>query len=83
MLNTDQATQVVRANLPEGKIQAIVRWNGLYLFQIFGDDPDEGEWDPFYSVDMNTGQFNDFSILTDGPTAELNALFVKAKGGAA
>lgn len=79
MLNGEQATQVVRLAIPNGRIQAMIKWNGLYLFQVFDDDPEEGEWDPFYSVDANTGDFSDFSILKDGPTAELTALFAQAK----
>ena len=31
--------------------------------------------DPFYSVNINTGEFRDFSILTDGDIGEITNLF--------
>lgn len=37
-----------------------------YIFVIFTDDPDEGIFDPFYSVDKETGEFSDYSIFEDG-----------------
>lgn len=32
--------------------------------------------DPFYSVDIQTGEFRDFSIITDGDISEINNLFL-------
>lgn len=74
MLNIQDAILVINKNIPNGKIQKSVVYHGLYLFQVFTDDPFEGELDPFYTVDMKTGEFRDFSILTDGDQEELAML---------
>lgn len=50
-------------------ISLIVRLNGFfpykgqYIISAPTSDPLEGEMDPFYSVDMETGRFRDFPIL--------------------
>lgn len=80
MIDIDEATKIVQKAIPDGKIQASVVYNDLYLFQVFNTDPFEEEMDPFFSVHRETGEFRDFSIITDGKTAEVVALFKKAKG---
>lgn len=79
MLNVNQAKTIVKNNIPNGKIQTVVVYGDLYIFQVFTDDELEGQMDPFYSVDVNTGEFRDFSILTDGDIYELTELFAQAK----
>lgn len=79
-LSIEQATKVVKQEIPDGKIQAVIRHNGLYLFQIFRDDLlFEEELDPFYSVNVETGELKDFSIITDGNASEIIKLFKIAK----
>ncbi len=80
MLSSKAATKIVLDNLPNGKIQANVVYEDLYIFQVFTDLPGEEEFDPFYSVDRKTGEFSDFSIITDGDTDEILSLFREAKG---
>jgi hypothetical protein len=77
-LNLDDATQIVNREFPDGKIQKSIDYEGKFIFQIFTDDPLEGELDPFYSVDQNTGEFSDFSIMTDGDPVKIGDLFLKA-----
>ena len=79
MLSTKQAVQIAKKNYPSGKIEKIVEYNKVYLLMIFGGDPEEEEMDPFFSVDKETGEFQEFSILTDGDTGEIVSLFVKAE----
>jgi hypothetical protein len=79
MLDVKEATKVVNDSLPGWKIDAIVDYNNLYLFRVFSDRPFEEEMDPFFSVDKETGEFSDFSIITDGNTSEILSLFQKAK----
>lgn len=79
MLNVNEATEIVRKALPNGKIQKTVVYTDLYLFQVFRDTPGEEEIDPFYSVNQKTGEFNEFSILTDGDITQVLDLFVNAK----
>ncbi len=80
MLPSKVATKIVQDNLPDGKIQAHIVYEQLYIFQVFTGDPDEAEFDPFYSVDAMTGEFGGFSIITDGDTDEILSLFKLAKG---
>lgn len=77
MLTKNAATKIAQNACPGGKIQRVVEYRDLYLFQIFSDSSAEGQMDPFYSVDKFTGEFRDFSILTDGDIEEITDLFVK------
>lgn len=75
MLSTQEATNIITQNLPNGRIQGVVSYKNLYLFQVFTDRPFEEEMDPFYSVDKDTGEFSDFSIITDGDIDVITSLF--------
>lgn len=75
MLKLNQAIDIIKKNIPDGKIQLAIEYNGLYVFQVFTDDEFEGQMDPFYSVNKETGEFSDFSIITDGDISELMDLF--------
>lgn len=79
MLQVKAAEEIVQKAIPQGKIQAVVVYGDLYLFQVFTDDPFEGDADPFYSVNRLTGEFRDFSIITDGDISEIVRLFTIAK----
>lgn len=79
MLDQSTAQKRLKKALPNGKVQAVVTYKDLYLFQVFDDDPDEGEYDPFYSVNRQTGEVREFSILTDGDISEITTLFLEAK----
>lgn len=79
MPNVQEATAIVHKNYPEGKIQKFIVYKDLFLFQVFSDDPFEGQWDPYYSVNQKTGEFRDFSIITDGDIVEITNLFAEAK----
>ena len=80
MLSVDEATAIVKKNLPDSQIQATVVYRDLYLVQAFRTTPGEEIMDPFYSVHRTTGEFKEFSILTDGNIAEISELFLRAKG---
>lgn len=79
MIKPDEATKIIKKNLPNGKIQKSVVYKDLYLFQVFRDAPGEEQVDPFYSVNQKTGEFKEFSIITDGNISEVNDLFEKEK----
>ena len=74
MLTSDQAAVIINKQIPNGKIQGFVDYKGLYIFKVFTDDPFEGTFDPFYSVDQNTGEFKEFSVL-NGDGSNVIALF--------
>lgn len=78
MLNLNQAKAIVKRNFPDGKIQKVVGYKELYIFQIFSDDPLEGKMDPYYSVHMMTGLFSEFSVITDEGAKEILSLFQEA-----
>lgn len=79
MLSVKQAVNTVKKNLPDGNIDSMIAYNGLYVFKVFDDDELEGQMDPFYSVNVKTGEFRDFSILTDGNISEIVKLFNESK----
>ena len=47
---------------------------------VFFSDPDEGIFDPFYSVDKTTGEVAKFSVFTDGDFDDIQDLFMIAQG---
>ena len=74
-VSLQKAINIVKKNIPNGKIDASIRYRDLYLFKVFINNGFEKEMDPFYSVNINTGEFRDFSILTDGDIGEITNLF--------
>ena len=74
-VSLQKAINIIKKNIPNGKIDASIRYRDLYLFKVFIDNGFEKEMDPFYSVNINTGEFRDFSILTDGDIGEITNLF--------
>lgn len=84
MLSKQQAIAIVKQRLPTGKLGPSVEYEDVYLFQVELPNPGEEEMDPFYSVNKNTGEFQEFSVLTDGDIEEITDLFLnvdKREGG--
>lgn len=68
MITSIQAEQIIKKNLPSGRIQAgPVPYQGKWLFSVYVDDTLEEDLDPFYSVDR-FGNFSGFSITADPET---------------
>lgn len=63
MISVEKAKQIVRDNLPYCKIEQVFPYKGQYIILASTSDSLEGNMDPFYSVDMETGKFKDFPIL--------------------
>ena len=55
-VSLQKAINIVKKNIPNGKIDASIRYRDLYLFKVFIDNGFEKEMDPFYSVNINTGE---------------------------
>jgi hypothetical protein len=79
MLSELEASGLIKSTFPNSRIEKPIFYRGLFVFQVFGDDPLEGDQDPFYSVDQKTGELRDFSILTDGDPKEIEAEFLKVQ----
>jgi hypothetical protein len=79
MLNIDEAIKIINKNLPDEKINSYIEYKNLYLFQVFSKRELEEDLDPFYSVNRETGEFRDFSVLTDGDISEISALFLQVR----
>lgn len=78
MLSEREAIGKLKMLMPDRTPLKIITWNDLYLIQAPSSDPIEGEWDPYFSVDMNTGETRDYSIYQDGKAREIASLFEKA-----
>ena len=65
MITKDEALSIVRQNLNGWSIQKFALHNGKFVFMVFSDDPDEGQFDPFYSVDASTGEFSGYPLMLD------------------
>lgn len=56
----------MRYMAPGSKFVKSATYGNLFIFQINGPDPLEGNLDPFFSVDKTSGKFSDFSIVEGG-----------------
>ena len=79
MLSDKEALLIIEKNLPKSIVKKYIEYKNLFVFQVFIDDPNEGGFDPYYSVNKDTKEFRDFSIITDGDITELMSLFEKSK----
>lgn len=75
--SVNQAIEIAKRYMPDGKIQKVAEYKNLYLLIIYTPDPYEGQMDAFYSVDKETGQFSDFAYLEDGVFEDVMNLFEK------
>lgn len=80
MLSVEEATTIMQQALPQGTIASKIDYNDLYVFQVFLNEVGEEGYDPFFSVNKETGEVRDFSIITDGNTKEIVELFLRAQG---
>ena len=65
-MDQDEALKIAMKHMaPGSKFMKAVEYNNLWILQINGPDPVEGDLDPFFSVDKTTGAFSDF-YLADG-----------------
>ena len=79
MLSELEATGLIKAAFLNGRVEKPIDYQGLYVFPIFSDDPLEGGQDPFFSVNKQTGEIRDFSVITDGDPKEIEEKFLRLK----
>jgi hypothetical protein len=82
MLDIDQAVEALQEFFPEGQIGLSIDYGPVFVVQVFNNFPGEEGMDPYFSVDKQTGQVRDFSLMTDGDFDEVNRLFAAAKEAA-
>lgn len=75
MLTDEQAQDALLEELPGVEVAAKARFKDLYLFRIVWPSSDEADYDPFFSVNVETGEVAEFSIMTDGDPTEIAAAF--------
>jgi hypothetical protein len=81
MLSVIQAREALLNREPTVKVEAVIVYRNVYLFRVRHASEEEADYDPFFSVDIRTGEVRDFSILTDGNINEIVALFEQAQKG--
>lgn len=78
MLDEQTARTLVEQAVPGSKAVACVQYRKLYLVRVQRADPDEEDYDPFFSVDFSTREVSEFSVITDGDIVEISNLFDSA-----
>lgn len=66
MYNEAQAEKLVEKENPGSKAVDSFRYNNLILVRVEHPSPDEKHFDPFYSVDPDSGSVSEFSITGHG-----------------
>ena len=75
MLTNDDAQTLLDNVLPDDiELKAWAQYRDLYLFRVQYSSLGEEDYDPFFSVNSNTGEVKDFSVLTDGDISEISRL---------
>lgn len=75
MLSENQCRVLVEKANPGVKAVASAAYKNLYLVRVEFPDPDEKNYDPFFSVDPSSGAVKEFSIMTDGDPVEVAQCF--------
>lgn len=79
MLTEIEAEAALQVELPGIEVAARTRYRDLYLFRVVFPSASEADYDPFFSVDIETGEVNDFSVMHDGDINEIAAAFAQAQ----
>ena len=75
MLDSEQAKAALLEELPGVEVAAQAELDNLFLFRIVWPSSEEADYDPFFSVDMDTGEVAEFSIMTDADPVRVAAAF--------
>lgn len=76
MLTIKDAEDLILVNMPKGSVvKAAIDYDDKYLFIVHRQDELEGFFDPFFSIDKESGYFTDFSPQDyDNPLDVINRL---------
>lgn len=75
MLTEAQAKTAFKEAMPNTPIEAVARYRDVYLLRVTYASANERNYDPFFSVDILTGEVRDFSVMNDGDISEIAKLF--------
>jgi len=75
VISLQEASTIIKQNIVDGSINAAIKWEDNWLFSVYTSDIDEGELDPFYAVNRETGAFSGFSIVGDQDTSGILEAF--------
>lgn len=75
MFDINAAKKIALSNIRDGRVNAIRETDDLYILQIFTDSHEEGQMDPFYSVNKKTGAFSGFPMFSDKNFELISKLF--------
>lgn len=79
MLTEQEALAALKKVFPDCVPQKIITHENLYI--ILAPRPSdvlEGNFDPYFSVDINTGEARDYSIFQDGQARAITTLIKQA-----
>lgn len=74
MYDLKHAIAQIKINMPYGNVKAYAELNTKFVFLVMDDDPLEGDFDPYYSIDKNTGVMHGFSMFTDEPINSMSPI---------
>lgn len=76
-MTEEEAKTRLEEEIPGVVVAAQAQYQGLYLFRIVFPSAHEADYDPFFSVNIETGEVRDFSVLTDGDLTDISAAFAE------
>lgn len=74
MLSVDEAKREVE-DAVDCAVEACVPYKGGFLARVKLNSVEEANYDPFFMVNANTGEIQEFSVMTDGDPLEIAAAF--------
>lgn len=75
LITADEAKAGIEKAIPGAKVEACVPYKGGYLARAVLPSAEEANWDPFFIVNANTGEIQEFSVMTDGDPLEIAEAF--------
>jgi hypothetical protein len=66
MLSPTEAKDLLEKSIPEVTVKVMVPFRGSFLVRGELEDPNEAEFTPFFIVNPNTSQIDEFSPAYDG-----------------
>jgi hypothetical protein len=79
MVDIQTAVKKVKDAFPNDTPLSAIEYNKHYVFKLKKSDPFEEDMDPFCSVDIDTGNVGEFSLMFDGDISEVLTRFQTQK----